>query len=1271
MRFTAKGPAIPNELLTLRDQGEVVFFCGAGISIPAGLPSFFDLTKSVMQRVGVSPVSKIGQLMARAITEGDPELAPPLDQIFRMLQREYTPQRIEREVTSFLKTPRKADISKHDIVLRLSSDAAGAPFVVTTNFDLLFERAKRGLNRWLPPTLPMMTGEQNHTGVIYLHGRLPANPGSDGSNNTLVLGSGDFGRAYLADGWATTFIRQLLERRVVVLLGYSAGDPPIRYLLEGLEASTSARLRTIYAFDRGEEDEVRAKWRDIGVTGIPFGEFSDLWQSLEQWASRADNQEKWTADTIALARRSPRDLMPFQRGQVVSLLSTSEGARAFAASTPPPGSEWLCVLDRSIRYSEPRKDGWEEDKPEIDPLEVYGLDDDPMRPDPSERRAKVEAIDALASLPADGDGPRYSRLSGIPNNRRGTLPARLQALGSWFESVAHELPAIWWAARQSYLDPDLMWGVNRRLNGHGAKFDDGPRRAWLILREISLAASDDIHDRSWFDLAAQLRQDGWTRSVLRALEEAVRPRLALGPPILRSPLPPLPGQSDDPMSMLRIKVEVPERHETPTEIPPDMIPEIFKALRGSLERAISLLEETPFANYFHLPAIEPDEKPGERHLGNDGLDALFMWTVDILKRYLDISPNAAKREVLAWPENDRFFFDKLKLFAWKNSIFPGSDVVTGIISLSQDAFWNAYLQREMLHLLTVRWSDFSIQERMAIETRIINGRDRYKTEPLDEFEQNAAETAAVRLGWLDHHSRTLSEAARAFLEEQRKQPGYRRVWEEHAADDRDGRAGWVERRKDGSKLLNTPLDKILSSAADASGRDHEMFVEHAPFEGLVRERPSRALAALAFESRRGKYSAQFWQQLLSDWPEGTSPRLLVLCGLRLSRLPQETVFELRFYLPDWIEKHLAPSALNQTAYFFDIWDAIFLKLNASGEEATQSSMGEVRVGGHIVKRSRKTLDYAINGPIGKLVDSLFHTFEDRKFAKDEQFPVNITERLGRALAAVGEGASHAACLLGRRLDWLFYVDPSWVRSVLLPLFKLTDPLSEAVWSGFLFRGETPQSAELFDLIKAEFLNLIDTRSDLLEEDELERQTAQILTVATYWHKHDARYLTNAQCRRALQAMSPTGRASALWTVSQILDQEDAWSSFGKKFFADIWPQEARYQTSSSSETMVRIAEHNTERFPDVVQTIAEYLRPVDHPDMFIFRQRQDTGADSEPVPLVKRWPMQVLTVADRIIAREPAQIPYDLAALLNDIAECAPTARTTRSWRRLYELVSK
>jgi hypothetical protein len=53
MRFTEAGPRIPNELLDSRDAGDVVFLCGAGISIPAALPDFFKLTTDVARGLGV------------------------------------------------------------------------------------------------------------------------------------------------------------------------------------------------------------------------------------------------------------------------------------------------------------------------------------------------------------------------------------------------------------------------------------------------------------------------------------------------------------------------------------------------------------------------------------------------------------------------------------------------------------------------------------------------------------------------------------------------------------------------------------------------------------------------------------------------------------------------------------------------------------------------------------------------------------------------------------------------------------------------------------------------------------------------------------------------------------------------------------------------------------------------------------------------------------------------------------------------------------------
>jgi hypothetical protein len=63
MRFSAAGPSIPDELLIARDEGRVVFFCGAGVSrARAGLPDFVGLAQRVIDSLGVtadSPARKI------------------------------------------------------------------------------------------------------------------------------------------------------------------------------------------------------------------------------------------------------------------------------------------------------------------------------------------------------------------------------------------------------------------------------------------------------------------------------------------------------------------------------------------------------------------------------------------------------------------------------------------------------------------------------------------------------------------------------------------------------------------------------------------------------------------------------------------------------------------------------------------------------------------------------------------------------------------------------------------------------------------------------------------------------------------------------------------------------------------------------------------------------------------------------------------------------------------------------------------------------------
>jgi hypothetical protein len=237
MRFLPGGPALPDDLLTARDEGQVIFFCGAGISrAKANLPDFYGLADLVVEELRAAPHSPARRLIAAAKSQeriaGVGGLLPA-DRVFAILEREFLVADVRAAVARALCPTAAVDLSAHRTVLDLARDPSGATRLVTTNFDLLFEACDPALQRRSPPHLPDPRRPRDFNGVIHLHGRVTDT--YDGAyDDEFVLSSADFGRAYLAEGWATQFIRALLGRYKLVFLGYAADDPPVQYLLEAL-----------------------------------------------------------------------------------------------------------------------------------------------------------------------------------------------------------------------------------------------------------------------------------------------------------------------------------------------------------------------------------------------------------------------------------------------------------------------------------------------------------------------------------------------------------------------------------------------------------------------------------------------------------------------------------------------------------------------------------------------------------------------------------------------------------------------------------------------------------------------------------------------------------------------------------------------------------------------------------------------------------------------------------------------------------------------------
>lgn len=135
MQFVTNGPEIPNAMLQSHEDGRLVFFCGAGISIPAGLPSFGGLVKSIYETIGTM----------RKGSEQDAFEAKKYDQALHLLEMRLPGGRRQMREALWdclqLKSCTPKSLQTHKALLTLGRDRAGRLRLVTTNYDRLFFRA--------------------------------------------------------------------------------------------------------------------------------------------------------------------------------------------------------------------------------------------------------------------------------------------------------------------------------------------------------------------------------------------------------------------------------------------------------------------------------------------------------------------------------------------------------------------------------------------------------------------------------------------------------------------------------------------------------------------------------------------------------------------------------------------------------------------------------------------------------------------------------------------------------------------------------------------------------------------------------------------------------------------------------------------------------------------------------------------------------------------------------------------------------------------------
>lgn len=380
-RVISFGPglaAIPERLLLAHARGEVLFICGAGISRPANLPDFRELVIDVYKILdgGVHELLKdlprdacnqwaahCSGLTDRQAAEVKRFIAGDYDVVLGMLERRLDNQtrgdsHVRREVAKRLRQGGNRPASIHRTLMRLA-DRGGPTTIVTTNFDLLLEAAARNLpskvKTYSLGSIPRPSRQAEFAGVLHIHGALDRDPAR---YSELVLSDQDFGEFYLRRRVVPDFIYDAARLFHLVLVGYSANDPPMRYLLNAVAADGTRfdDLKERFTFFGTDiADPVALEdWKARGITPIHYdagGGHSALRSSLERWADLSPTSgKKKTIDAAirgivkskrAAASDPDRDLFD----HLIRRSNTSERVRLSAlASSANADLAWLDAI---------------------------------------------------------------------------------------------------------------------------------------------------------------------------------------------------------------------------------------------------------------------------------------------------------------------------------------------------------------------------------------------------------------------------------------------------------------------------------------------------------------------------------------------------------------------------------------------------------------------------------------------------------------------------------------------------------------------------------------------------------------------------------------------------------------------------------------------------------------------------------------------------------------------------------------------------------------
>lgn len=1251
MQFIKNGPDIPERLLQSHADGNVVFFCGAGISYPAKLPGFSGLVDRLYKSLAVTPspvqqASRKAKQFDTAIGLLEDELLGGRDAVRQKLAAILTPDLAARNAAQ-----------THEALLTLGKNRKGCTRIVTTNFDRLFEEViaaqNLGVEHFQAPLLPVPK-KSSWDGLVYLHGLLSNEPKLN-ELERLVISSGDFGRAYLTERWAARFISELFRNYTVCFVGYSITDPVLRYMMDALSADRrlGESFPEAFAFGnhpKGKEDKIADEWKAKGVTPILYRNHyrhAYLHRTLWEWAKTyRDGVRGKEAIVIecAMARPVASTRQDDFIGRLLWALSDSNGlpAKRFAELDPVPSLEWLEPLSED-RYCHGDLGRFGvQPKDSVDDRLTFSVI---CRPSPYPLAPLMCIVDI---------GARGSRWDEV-----------MRQLARWMmRHLGDRKLLLWIVKRGGQLHEDLSFLIERRLDKLAKlERDDSTEE----LERIRANASNAIPSapmrtlwrllltgrvRSWgtyqdlYGWQGRFNRDGLTATLRFQLREMLTPRISLREPFH---WPTVEGAS---VKRERVKdlvdweivLSTNHVHSGLRDLAQDAhwnaaLPELLSDVSALLRDALDLMRELGSADdrtdhsYIHQPSITEHPQNENYH----DWTALINLTRDAWVITVEQSPARAALMAESWWRTPYPLFRRLAFFAAaRRSVISVHQALDWLLADNHWWLWSVETEREVMRLMVGLATQLDEAMLLELEKAVLAGppREMFKDDINPErWTQIVDREIWLRLAKIADTFTTLSSASRKRLEQLcAKYP----MWE-LAADQRDEFPFWMGDDDEWRRFVTTPLRRreLIEWLRQHPSIDHWREDD---WRQRCRDNFATTACALCALAKEGIWPTDRWREALQTWSEDKHLRRSWRYMAPVLVTSPESTLQALAHAVSWWLKAISKTFEGHATLFFALSRSI-LTLDLQDGVDTDNPVGR-----------------AINNPVGHVTEALLRWWYRRSLEDNQGLPEELKTIFNQLCDTGIDKFRHGRVLLAAHVIPLFRVDRDWATQHLLPLFDWSRSQVEAraAWDGFLWSPRLYRP--LMEILKPAFL---DTASHYRELGDHGRQYASLLTFAAL---DPGDTFLNTELAAATRSLPQEGLHEAAQALVRALEgagdqRADYWTNRIIPYLHAIWPKTRDNVSSAIAESLGRLCVAAQDSFPEALRLLRAWLQPPDHPDFLVHKLNQ--------AGLCGIFPEEALEFLNLVIGEQTRWLPSDLDACLEAIRSALPELEADERFERL------